>query len=71
MGSVFHCVDSCNKCSKENDVEVIGTIYEVSEARTVCKECGHIDYWSYGYFESSEHMESKCKTYSFDNKTGE
>ncbi len=63
----YHCFDSCNACGGEN--ELINPSYEgsfIHEVKTKCKECGHDDYWAYGYFESSCEIESKCKKYSFD-----
>lgn len=62
----YHCYDSCNKCRGANDVTTVDTTnYQISECRTKCKDCGFEDYWAYGFFESSQDMESKCQTYSF------
>jgi hypothetical protein len=46
----------------------VTTIYsegKMCEARTKCTVCGHEDYWAYGFFESMQHIESKCEKYSF------
>ena len=32
------------------------------EAETECQDCGHKDYWVYGWFESGREIESKAKT---------
>lgn len=60
----YHCADSCNACTGTNEVTVKDTIEgHVCEAETVCKDCGHQDYWAYGFFESGQHIESKCRKY--------
>ncbi len=62
----YHCYDSCNACGEVNEVEAKALDgVHIEEAKTKCKSCGHDDYWAYGFFESSQEMESKCKTYSF------
>ena len=62
----YHCMDSCNACGEKN--ELINPAYDergVYETKTTCEECGHKDYWAYGFFESGSEMESKCQKYSF------
>ena len=60
----YHVVDSCNACRGINSVVVKDTINNhVCEADTKCSICGHEDYWAYGFFESSQHIESKCEKY--------
>lgn len=62
----YHCHDSCNACGGVNIYQVISTDGgHLSECKTECKECGHKDYWAYGFFESSQEMEIKCNKYSF------
>lgn len=63
----YHCMNSCNACGGENElIKTYTCDYHIEEAVTKCKDCGHDDNWSYGFFESSQEMESKCKTYSFN-----
>ena len=63
----YHCSNSCNACGEENEVTPTSKDgYHVEEAKTKCNTCGHEDYWAYGFFEGSEEMESKCRTYSFN-----
>lgn len=62
----YHNMNSCNACGhpSSNSVIVVDTISSyISEARTACQVCGHEDYWAYGFFESSQDMESKCLKY--------
>jgi hypothetical protein len=60
----YHCPDSCNICGGVNEVTVRDSIdYRPIEMSTVCKNCGHEDYWAYGFFESGQHMVSKCRKY--------
>ena len=60
----------CNKCGlHSNTVKVVATDEGyTSEATTKCDECGHIDYWAYGFFESGEEIVSKAKTYTRHTK---
>ena len=63
----YHDPDSCNACGDKNDVEVVDEISGLLfEAKTMCKSCGHVDYWTCGWFESGNEIESKCKTYNFN-----
>lgn len=59
---------SCNKCKGKN--ELVRPYYEdgyiLMESGTKCTKCNFTDYWSHGFFESSQYMESNCKTYSFE-----
>lgn len=60
----YHVKESCNKCAGEN--ELIKPSCEEGyayETKTKCTKCGFDDYWAYGYFESSQEMESNCKKY--------
>jgi uncharacterized protein with PIN domain len=60
----YDCMDSCNACGCENSVTVVDRIdYRPTETITVCKKCGHKDYWAYGHFESSQYIVSKCRKY--------
>ena len=62
----YHCYDSCNKCGDVNDVQVTDSMEgHLMECKTKCIKCGFEDYWAHGFFESSQDIESKCKTYSF------
>ena len=67
MGSVkYHCYDSCNFCGGHNDYKVTDSLEgRIMECKTKCDECGFEDYWTHGFFESGQEIESKCKTYSF------
>lgn len=63
----YHVLESCNKCTGVNDVEMVDTIVgDICEARTSCTVCGFTDYWAYGWFESGSKMESKCEKYTFE-----
>ena len=63
----YHCYDSCNKCGEVNDYNVTDSLDgRMMECKTKCKACGFEDYWAHGWFESSQEIESKCKTYSFN-----
>ena len=63
--SEYHCKESCNKCTGENKIKIIDTDEGfISECETICKKCGHKDYWANGFFQSSSEMESRCKTYN-------
>lgn len=60
----YHVLESCNACGGVNSVAVKDTInHHVCEAETKCWDCGHEDYWAYGFFESGQHLESKCDKY--------
>lgn len=60
----FHNPYSCNKCGKENEVACDPFNNEApGETKTKCKECGHEDYWHYGFFESSEDGLDSCSKY--------
>ena len=46
---------SCNKCAGRNTVYHDPFNPESSgETETKCKNCGHEDYWSYGFFMSGQ-----------------
>lgn len=69
MAAEYHCMNSCNKCGMENDINIVDTINcHIAEAKTSCKICGHKDYWAYGFFESGQDMVSNCRKYSNDKK---
>ena len=61
---VYDRPDSCNKCGEMNNR------YDKNpwdgETRTVCTDCGHVDYWAYGHFESGEDGLSAAKKYRAD-----
>ena len=40
--------ESCNKCGGLNNRAKEGE----HEFETLCDDCGHVDYWAYGYFHS-------------------
>ena len=62
----YHDPYSCNKCGKDNEVTVTASDgSSMYEGKTKCNECGHEDYWAYGWFESGAEMVSKCSTYNF------
>lgn len=58
----YHRPESCNWCGNLANNIVSGS-FESGEIETECESCGHEDFWSYGFFESSESIESKCKKY--------
>jgi len=63
----YHCHNSCNNCGGENEVSPTDSLDgRLLECRTECKSCGFSDNWAHGFFESSQNIESKCKTYSFN-----
>lgn len=65
--SEYHEHNSCNKCSKENEIKVTGALDgHMMECETKCKTCG----FEHGFFESGQNMISNCKKYSF-KKSGE
>lgn len=64
MSTQYHCPDSCNKCGGTNATRV--DIHYVFEGPTVCQNCGHKDYWAYGWFESSEDGLNACRKYIND-----
>lgn len=70
MSIKYDCFDSCNRCGVGvNEIKVKDSINgQISEAETKCKDCGHSDYWAYGFFESSKDIISRCEKYSFEVK---
>jgi len=62
---IYHDYKSCNKCGSVNaTIEATSiTDYIICECKTVCGSCGHEDYWAYGFYESSQHIENRCKKY--------
>lgn len=65
MTTEYHCMGSCNKCAGENKIDTVDTINcHICEAKTECKDCGHKDYWAYGFFESGQDMVSNCAKYT-------
>lgn len=65
MTGKYHNMDSCNKCKGSNlIVKVVDSVNgHISECETRCESCGFDDYWAYGFFDSSQFMESNCKRY--------
>ena len=67
--STYHVKESCNNCAGSN--ELINPSHDeagVYETCTKCRDCGHTDYWAYGFFESGQRMVSKCKTYGEESR---
>jgi len=63
----YHCHDSCNSCGDVNECKTTDSLDgRMMECETKCKKCGFVDYWAHGFFESSQEIESKCQTYSFN-----
>lgn len=63
----YCCHDSCNKCGGVNNSTTTDSLDgRMLECKTVCVNCGFRDYWAHGFFESSQEIISKCKTYSFN-----
>ena len=54
----------CNKCEGKNKLtatyNVDGTVCEYD---SICLDCGHGDYWAYGFFESQIDGFNKSKKY--------
>jgi len=49
----YYSCSYCPKCTGVNSLKVVESINgHVSEAETKCTQCGHVDYFAYGYFES-------------------
>jgi hypothetical protein len=45
--------NKCPKCSGLNKIKVVDSIEDaICECETTCGNCGHLDYWAYGYYES-------------------
>lgn len=55
--------ESCNKCGGLNNRVKNGKFYAEHEFETICDECGHIDFWAYGYFQSGCDGLNKAKKY--------
>ncbi len=67
MSVKYHVPGSCNYCGGKNLVEVTDSLDgKMMECKTTCEACGKHDYWAHGFFMSSEEIEGKCKTYSFN-----
>ena len=59
--------NSCNKCGGV-DNKITDEVYvesHLAECGVECSECGFVDHWAYGFYESSSYMISKCNKYSF------
>ena len=72
--SKYQCPDSCNKCGGSNNELLNGNPFNPDssgETATKCQDCGFEDYWAFGFFESSQEMVSKAKTYSFNDEVSE
>lgn len=62
----YHVTKSCNACGGDNDVDWSDYVdSHPYEAKTKCNQCGHNDYWAYGWFESGI---GKCETYNFNQQ---
>lgn len=49
----YESVDTCPACSGNNYVYIRDMLnYTICEAETTCKQCGHKDYYAYGFYES-------------------
>ncbi|WP_417764636.1 hypothetical protein [Shewanella chilikensis] len=59
----YHRPESCNKCGAGDSNNITSGSFYDGELTTSCMACGHEDYWEYGFFESGERIESKCKRY--------
>ncbi|QHZ59791.1 hypothetical protein HWD03_gp127 [Alteromonas phage vB_AmeM_PT11-V22] len=45
----------CPLCEGQNDCKVIDSVEgHPSEIETYCTNCGHRDYWSYGFYEPKD-----------------
>ena len=67
--TIYHDKYSCNKCAGINNIEIVDTTDGyISECDTLCRDCGHKDYWALGYFKSMNELECKCKTYEVKNE---
>lgn len=64
--TTYHDPCTCNNCGDANDFR--NPQYEEStllETYTDCQNCGHKDYWAYGFFESGGDGYNSCRKYSF------
>ena len=60
----YHVPSSCPCCEGTNELEAVSSNEgRPCEYHTRCIDCGHTDYWAYGYFESSTETEVVCDTY--------
>lgn len=67
MNIDYHAKESCNKCGGENGIEVSATDEGyISECYTTCIHCGHEDYWSNGFFQSSQDGLNNCEKYQLE-----
>ena len=56
---------TCTKCGGENEYTIKDcSNYIVYRADTVCKKCGHKNYWGYIRYESARFIESKCEKFT-------
>lgn len=52
---VYSYLFECPKCRSEQDVVVTSRKYGApTVARTKCLECGHEDYWAYGFYQGDD-----------------
>ncbi len=64
----YDAVDSCNKCGGRNKVVEVDSMWHagmqvMSEAETECGDCGFMDYWAHGCFQSHLDGYDSCEKY--------
>lgn len=61
---IYHEPSSCNRCGGCNEIKIKDSIDHIMcEAETTCQSCGFEDYWSYGFFQSSDAGYNFCRKY--------
>lgn len=60
----FHNKGSCNKCGGQTSIKVVDSENGVvHECETACKDCGFVDFWAHGFFQSMQDGFDKCLKY--------
>lgn len=65
----YQVPSSYNYCGGTNNIKPVDHINHImSECITKCENCGKYDYWAFGFFESSQEVAGKSKTYEEDQQ---
>jgi len=60
----YHEPSTCNRCGGATTIRIKDHIEgTMCEAETTCRSCGFEDYWSYGFFQSSQEGYDLCCKY--------
>jgi hypothetical protein len=66
---IYHEPSTCNRCGGHNELKIKECIEgTMCEAETMCQSCHFEDYWSYGFFQSSQGGYNFCKKYKGGGK---